>query len=61
MLENMQTKILMRDIPSITDLKITELNKIEKTMQFIGRSEVDGINYTSLSKNIGITKYKAES
>ncbi len=30
-------------------------------LRFIGRSSVDGINYSSLSRNIGITKYKAES
>jgi hypothetical protein len=29
-------------------------------LAFIGRSQVDGINYSSLSKNLGITKYKAE-
>jgi len=33
---------------------------LEKFPAFIGKSQVDGINYTSLSKNLGITKYKAE-
>ncbi|WP_074041469.1 hypothetical protein [Kiritimatiella glycovorans] len=28
-------------------------------LEFIGKSPVDGINYSSLSKNAGITKYKA--
>ena len=30
-------------------------------LKFIGKSGVDGINYSSISRNIGITKYKAES
>jgi len=29
-------------------------------LRFIGRSVVDGINYSCLSRNLGITKYKAE-
>ena len=30
-------------------------------MKFISKSYVDGINYSSISRNVGITKYKAES
>ena len=33
---------------------------IEQTLTFIGRAPIDGINYTSLSRNLGITKFKAE-
>ncbi|MEI6339226.1 MAG: hypothetical protein WCQ57_11680 [Verrucomicrobiota bacterium] len=33
---------------------------MRKLLAFIGRSAVDGINYSSLSSNLGITKYKAE-
>ena len=32
-----------------------------KMLKFIGKSGVDGINYSSISRNVGITKYKAES
>ncbi len=38
-----------------------ELPVIEKMLKFIGKSTVDGINYSSISRNVGITKYKAES
>ena len=32
-----------------------------KMLKFIGKSSVDGINYSSISRNVEITKYKAES
>ncbi len=38
-----------------------ELPVIEKMLKFIGKSTVDSINYSSISRNVGITKYKAES
>lgn len=54
------SKIISRDIPSTRPLRIDELPVLEKFLSFIGKSQVDGINYSSLSKNLGITKYKAE-
>jgi predicted AAA+ superfamily ATPase len=53
-------KIIARDIPSTRPLRVDELPVLEKFLAFIGRSQVDGINYSSLAKNLGITKYKAE-
>lgn len=60
LLENVLQKILSSDLPAIHDLRAREISKIEKMVQFIAKSEIDGINYTSLSKNLGITKYKVE-
>lgn len=60
LLKNILVKIINKDIPSVARLNTDELHLIEKTVEFIGKSPVDGINYTSVSKNIGITKYKAE-
>lgn len=54
------SKIIARDIPTIRRLQIDELPVLEKFISFIAKSKVDGINYTTLSKNLGITKYKAE-
>ena len=54
-------KILQRDIPAIASLLVEEIGLLEKMLIFIGRSSVDGINYSSISRNIGITKYKAAS
>ena len=59
-LKNILEKIITTDIPSIARLHVDELDKIYKMIKFIGKSPVDGINYSSISSNIGITKYKAE-
>lgn len=59
-LGNIIERIIEKDIPSVANLQFNELGAIEKVIKFIGKSPVDGINFTSLSKNIGITKYKAE-
>lgn len=61
LLNNIIQKIIYRDIPSVHKVQARELPLLEKTLSFVGKSEVDGINYTSVSKNIGITKYKAEA
>jgi len=61
LLENILNTIIQKDIPKTARLLIDELELIKKTVTFIGRSGVDGINYSSISKNIGITKYKAQS
>lgn len=60
LLHNIIEKIITRDIPSVARLTTDELAIIRNLLRFIGRSGVDGINYSSLSRNIGITKYKAE-
>jgi predicted AAA+ superfamily ATPase len=52
--------VLRKDIPSILRLHVDELDILGKLLHFVGRSQVDGISYSSLSNNLGITKYKAE-
>jgi len=59
-LKNILRTIIRKDIPTVGRLFIEELDVIGKLVEFVGRSGVDGMNYTSLSKNLGITKYKAE-
>ncbi len=59
-LKNILEKIIISDLPSVSRLRIDELDLIRKTLKFIGKSNIDGINYSSISANIGITKYKAE-
>jgi len=53
--------VVNRDIPA-NDPSVThdDLSKISKLLRFVGRSPIDGINYTSVSANVGITRYKAE-
>jgi len=60
LLENVLDAIISRDIPRVARLAIDELDTITKMVRFVGRSSVDGISYSSLSRNLGITKYKAE-
>ncbi len=59
-LRNILDKIIYRDIPLVANLMTNELELIKKTLAFIGKSQIDGINYSSLSNNLKITKYKAE-
>jgi uncharacterized protein len=59
-LANIIEKVLTRDIPSVARLTIDEIDRLRQLLRFVGRSGVDGINYSSLSRNLGITKYKAE-
>ena len=60
LLRNILQTIIRSDIPSLHPLMVSEIDTIEKLLKFIGMSRVDGINYSSLSNNLGITKYKAE-
>jgi predicted AAA+ superfamily ATPase len=52
--------VVNRDIPA-PDRSVThdDLLKIARLLRFIGASPVDGINYTSISTNVGVTKYMA--
>jgi uncharacterized protein len=59
-LERILATVIRKDIPAVARLSIDELDTIQKLVQFIGRSAVDGINYSVLANNLGITKYKAE-
>ncbi|MDA3951642.1 MAG: AAA family ATPase [Spirochaeta sp.] len=59
--ESILQKVITGDIPSIhPHISIDELDALRKVVRFIGRSGVDGISYSSVAKNVGITKYKAE-
>ena len=60
LLKNIRMKVIRKDIPRVTDVTVSELEIIEKVLSFIGTSGIDGINYSSISRNCGITKYKAE-
>lgn len=60
MQKNILDKIIYRDIPLVAKLTTDELELIKKTVLFIGKAQIDGINYSSLSNNLKITKYKAE-
>ncbi len=58
--KNILQKTVEKDLPSIHSMTTEEIVICRKMVEFIGKSGVDGISYSSLSKNLGITKYKAE-
>jgi predicted AAA+ superfamily ATPase len=60
LLQNICLTVIRKDIPMVSNLRFEDVEKIEKTLSFIGKSEVDGINFSSISRNLGVTKYKAE-
>jgi hypothetical protein len=61
LLENTLHKIIRNDVPTTAPIKVRELPLLDKVMRFVGRASVDGVNYTTIAKNVGITKYKAAS
>ncbi|MFH0771427.1 MAG: AAA family ATPase [Candidatus Omnitrophota bacterium] len=60
LLENVLQTVIYKDIARASKIAMNELDTIRKMVSFIGKSGIDGINYSSLSRNLGITKYKAE-
>lgn len=60
LLANILDKIITSDIPMIGRLLTDEIPLLHRMVRFIGSSPPDGINYSSLSNNLKITKYKAE-
>lgn len=60
LMANVLDKIITSDIPLIGRLLTDEIPVLHKLVRFIGSSPPDGINYSSISNNLKITKYKAE-
>jgi len=58
--KNIIDKVITSDIPAAKkDIKVSEIEDIRRVVEFIGKSHSEGINYSSISHNLGITKYKA--
>ncbi len=57
---NVLDKIIGSDLMIAGKLSPEETVEARKMLEFIGNSPAEGISYSSLSKNLGITKYKAE-
>ena len=58
---NIVEKVVRSDLPAHDpDLTGADLANMERLLRFVGRSPIDGINYTSLARNLAITRYKAE-
>lgn len=59
-LEGILEKVVTRDVPHAGNLRADEVEPLRKLLRFVGSSASEGINYSSISRNAGITKYKAE-
>ncbi len=59
--ETILQKVVTQDIPSRDPhVSVNDIETLHKVVRFIGRSRVDGVNYSTVARNVGITKYKAE-
>lgn len=58
-LENILEKIVTRDIPAAAGLKSDEIDSIRNLLRFAGMAAPEDISYSAISRNIGVTKYKA--
>ncbi len=56
----MLERIIANDLPKAGLIVPEEIRDIRNIVSFIGKSPAEDLNYTSLSRNLGITKYKAE-
>ena len=57
-MRNVLERIVWEDVGRVISLELREIHEIEDMISFIGKSEVDGISYSSISRNVGLTKYK---
>jgi len=57
---NVIATIFEKDILAIYPVTSEDLFQIKKVVDFVANSTPDGVNYSSLSTNLGITKYKAQ-
>jgi len=51
--------VLQRDIPNVTRVTYQDVDLIGKALAFIGRSDSDGVNPTTIARNLGIARHKA--
>lgn len=58
--KNMLDKIIRGDLALSGKLSPEEALEAKRMVAFIGKARAEGISYSSLSKNLGITNYKAE-
>jgi predicted AAA+ superfamily ATPase len=58
LLKDMLEKIINRDIAISAKITLNETDTMTKVVSFLGKSPVDGISFSSVAANLGITKYK---
>jgi len=60
-LRSISDKIINRDLLAFGKLEQADLLNIQALLRFVSRSGVDVCSYSSIAKNTGITKYKAQA
>ncbi len=58
--DGMLKTILEKDLVLTSRLTASESYEASKMLTFIGRSQAEGISYTSIARNIGITQHKVQ-
>jgi len=58
--KNIALSIIERDLPRVENWNLEDIENVKNMLKFIASSTIDGISYSSLSKNLNITKYKAK-
>lgn len=53
-------KVVTRDAPAAGNLRVEEIESLRKLLKFVGSSASEGISFSSISRNVGVTKFKAE-
>ncbi|MCD6227499.1 ATP-binding protein [Candidatus Micrarchaeota archaeon] len=54
---NIIKSIIERDIPRAYNYSLEDVFNIKEVLKFITTSPVEGVSYSSISRNVGITKY----
>ncbi|MCX6250812.1 MAG: AAA family ATPase [Bacteroidetes bacterium] len=53
-------KVIQKDMLTVGKLSQEDIHSIRAVLLFIARSGIEGCSYSSISRNTGITKYKAQ-
>ncbi len=59
-LTNILERIIHEDIARIANITMDDIYNMEDMLKFIGRSDVDGISFSSLSNNLNLNVYKVK-
>jgi predicted AAA+ superfamily ATPase len=60
LVQNILNTVITRDIPAVAKVLVDDLRSIENVVTFIGRSPSEDVNPLSISKNVGVTRYKVD-
>mgnify|MGYP001193160318 FL=1 len=53
-------KVIQKDMLTVGKLSMEDIHSIKTVLLFVARAGIEGCGYSSISRNTGITKYKAQ-